>query len=94
MVVAWWCPALDECPQRQAFTVELPGEIIHGLKIQNPFGPGTDVIFAVHAVMATKRVTGYTTDRVEVDIQPPRVPVQQGTNRAARKWSNNDGEWR
>lgn len=94
MGVLWWSEAMDGRPYGPPeTTVELPGEITHGLAILRPFGPGSDAMLAVHAVMETGAIT-LSIDRViRLDVRPVRRDpdlraidrqMQQGTNRNPR----------
>lgn len=63
-------------------TVELAGgaEIAHGLVIAQPFGPGSDAILTVHAVMETGVITLAVTNAIELDVTPAVVDVPLQSN--------------
>ena len=66
-------------------TVELGGnaEIAHGLVIPQPFGPGSDTILTIHAVMATGVITLAIAETLAIETAPPPpdVPVHSNPRR-------------
>lgn len=88
---AWLDTDMDLRPQGEPETsVEIydGAEITHGLAIRQPFGPGSDVMLAVHAIRETGVIT-LSIDRViQLDVSPVRRPLdnaQSGSNRSARQ---------
>lgn len=67
-------------------SIELPGEITHGLRITAPFGRGSDAMLAVHATQAG-RITLAVTSVIDVATVPLERNLQSNPRRA-----HGDGE--
>lgn len=86
-IMPWWSPRMDgEAAGAPETSIELPGEITHGLIVRTPFG-GPDAQLAIHAIRETGVITLAIADSLAFDVAPvprPNDNRQSGANRAPR----------
>lgn len=84
-----WLEDTDLRPMGDPETsIDLPGEITHGLRIVAPFG-GPDALLAVHAVMDTQRITLAITSTIRVEV---RMDVNLHSNPRRAQGDGDTGE--
>jgi hypothetical protein len=87
-IVPWWHDRMDWRPVGEPeTTVELPGEIAHGLVIAHPFGP-LDQMLMIHAVKATQQITL----AIDADIAIAVTPEPLSGSQRATRFTPEDGD--
>jgi hypothetical protein len=80
-IVPWWHEAMDgRAVGDPETTVELPGEIAHGLVISHPFG-SVDQMLMIHAVLHTQVITAAIDADIAVSVT---LEPLSGSQRADR----------
>lgn len=78
--VPWLSDAMDLRPKgAPETTVELAGEITHGLYVPCPHGPGTDAMLTVHAFRSGE-ITLAITNEIRIDTRTPPMRMDLLSN--------------